>query len=86
MASKYEDNRKQFFSNINGGYGLFASSSHTSATSLKPDDIFLNNLADGKATRQLKFKPYLYISRFGHQNPGTSLFPTLINSRSDEGN
>ena len=86
MASKYEDNRKQFFSNINGGYGLFASSSHISVTGLKPDDFFLNNLADGQATRQLKFKRYLYMGRFGHQDPGPSLFFTLINSRSDEGN
>jgi hypothetical protein len=29
MAEKYDDNRKQFFSNINGGYGLFACSSHS---------------------------------------------------------
>lgn len=86
MGSKYEDNRKQFFSNIVGGYGLFASSSHVSVKGLWPDDAFLTKLSESSTTNKLKFKKYLYNGRFRLMESPKPLFPNLINPKSDEGN
>ncbi len=85
MGSKYEDNRKQFFSNIVGGYGLFASCSHIAVTGLRPDDAFLTNLSESPTTSKLKFKRYLYNGRFSVAKDPVQIFPNLMNPKCDEG-
>jgi len=85
MAEKYDDNRKQFFSNINGGYGLFASTSHTTVDGLRVDEKFLEMLSKDERTLDLKFRHFLWTGRNGWiSSEGGEAIPWINNSGHEE--
>jgi hypothetical protein len=85
MADKYDDNRKQFFSNINGGYGLFASTSHTTVDGLRVDEKFLEMLANDETTEGLKFRHFLWTGRNGWMpSAGNETIPWLNSTGHEE--
>lgn len=64
LAEIFPDNRKLFFSNINGGFGFFAASSHTSVEDIYPTQPFLDTLISCPITIGFKFQKYKYLGDF----------------------
>ena len=57
---KFNDNRKQLFTNINNGIGFFGACSHADCTGVLPDQDFLDSLPHYYRTSRLKFLNSLY--------------------------
>lgn len=61
---RFDDNRKQLFTNINNGIGFFGACSHSDCTGILPDQDFMDSLPLNPRTAGLKFRTSLY--RTGH--------------------
>lgn len=57
---KFNDNRKQVFTNINNGIGFFGACSHADCTGILPDRNFMDSLPLDPKTSRLKFRTELY--------------------------
>ncbi len=57
---KFNDNRKQVFTNINNGIGFFGACSHVDCTGILPDQDFMDSLPLHSKTSRLKFRTNLY--------------------------
>lgn len=57
---KFNDNRKQVFTNINNGIGFFGACSHSDCTGVLPDQDFMDSLPLYPKTSRLKFLTGLY--------------------------
>jgi hypothetical protein len=57
---KFSDNRKQNYSNIDGGMGLFFATSHAQLKNVRPYERFLSMLAINDTTAHLKFSGFAY--------------------------
>lgn len=64
LAQQFPDNRKLFFSNVSGGFGFFAASSHARAENLYPTKAFFDTLMTCPVTKDLKFMDHKYIGDF----------------------
>ncbi len=60
LGIKFNDNRKQFFTNISNGIGFFGASSHSDCAGILPDRAFMDSLPLYDKTAGLKFRPELF--------------------------
>lgn len=60
---KFNDNRKQLFTNISNGIGFFGACSHSDCTGILPDQAFMDSLPLYYRTSRLKFRTDLFRSR-----------------------
>ncbi len=60
LAERHSDNRKLFFSNITGGYGLFYACNFSETGDIEPTWSFADTLWESPATEDLKFSRYMY--------------------------
>ncbi|MCX6227473.1 MAG: DUF4249 family protein [Bacteroidia bacterium] len=72
IASRFTDNRKQYFSNIKGGMGLFFAVHHAKLKNVCPLESFNSVLADSSTIRHLKFVRFLYNGPY--TDPDSTLF------------
>ena len=75
---KFNDNRKQFFTNINNGIGFFGACSHSDCTGVLPDQGFMDSLPLNPLTSRLKFRTDLFRSDKIPQMQSTHQFLPLI--------
>lgn len=83
IAENFSDNRKQFFSNINNGYGLFGAANYITITDVAADDGFLKSLSSSERTSHLKFVKYPFNGPFrteGMENNAINLNMLNINN------
>ena len=64
LAEKFNDNRRQFFSNIEGGLGIFAACSHTSVEGIYPRQQFFDTLANSGRLKNLFFSNHRFGGEF----------------------
>lgn len=57
---KFNDNRKQAFTNISNGIGFFGACSHSDCLGILPDQNFMDSLPLDPLTAHLKFRTELY--------------------------
>jgi hypothetical protein len=74
---KFNDNRKQVFTNINNGIGFFGGCSHTDCTGILPDQDFMDFLPIHSRTRALKFRTTLYRPGALPPGPNARIFPSM---------
>ena len=55
LSAKYNDHRRLFFSNIEGGLGLFAACSHVMIEEIYPRQQFFDTIARAERLKQLHF-------------------------------
>ena len=55
LGSRFQDNRRHYFTNLSNGIGFFAGCSHSSCTGIMPDPDFMLELTRNPATRRLGF-------------------------------
>ncbi|MCK5820423.1 MAG: hypothetical protein KAH17_00990 [Bacteroidales bacterium] len=60
LAERHSDNRKLYFSNIIGGYGLFYACNFSETGDIEPTWSFADTLWESPATENLKFSKYMY--------------------------
>lgn len=68
LANQFNDNRRQFFSNIDGGMGIFAAAAHTNIEGIWPRSDFYDTLALTSRLEHLKFSAERFIGEF-HKRP-----------------
>ena len=73
VANRFTDNRKQYFSNIDGGMGLFFATHHDRLKNVWPLEAFHQLLATNDTTRHLKF------SGIPYDGPYTDPDSSLVN-------
>ncbi len=76
VAQGYTDNRKQYFSNIENGLGLFYFTDNEMIRNVRPKDAFGSRLSESDSVRHLKFVRQIYEGKFPDslftiQNPFT---------------
>ncbi|MFH0761310.1 MAG: hypothetical protein V2A67_07380 [Bacteroidota bacterium] len=59
-AQRFDDNRKQYFSNITNGAGLFYSMNHTLLKNVCPKDDFATVLHRSDSVKHLKFSNFIF--------------------------
>jgi hypothetical protein len=64
LAERFNDNRRQYFSNIEGGLGLFASCAHTRIEGIWPRTAFYNVLANTEKLSHLSFSAHRFKDEF----------------------
>lgn len=64
LAERFNDNRRQYFTNIEGGLGIFASCAHTRIEGIWPRTAFYNLLATGEKLSHLDFSPERFRDEF----------------------
>jgi hypothetical protein len=84
LGIKFNDDRKQSFSNINNGIGFFAGCSHTGCTGVLPDQDFMDSLPLNPITARLKFRPDLYRTNPAQAVPEADRFLSLMREISHE--
>ncbi|MFH0761303.1 MAG: hypothetical protein V2A67_07345 [Bacteroidota bacterium] len=63
LGTKFTDNRRYMFSNINNGIGVFGACSYSACDGVLPDQAFLDSLPLNTRTASLKFRTELYKER-----------------------
>jgi hypothetical protein len=71
VANRFTDNRRQSFSNIEGGMGLFFAASHAKVTNVEPHEKFHLFLSTNDTTAHLKFLSHPF--RGTYTDPDSSL-------------
>lgn len=74
LSEKFNDNRRQFFSNIEGGLGIFAACSHVGLEGIWPLKYFYDTIANSSKISNLSFSNKRYSGEFMN---GTRPFPIL---------
>ena len=74
LAEKYNDNRRQFFSNISGGLGIFAACAHTSIEGIWPRKEFYDTIANSFRLRNLHFSTERYKGEFKKEEVSQTAF------------
>lgn len=64
VANRFTDNRKQYFSNIDNGMGLFFATSHDKLKNVMPLETFHWALASADTLKHLKFVKYPYVGLY----------------------
>lgn len=70
LAERFRDNRKFYFSNINGGYGIFYASNYSETGDIQPTHSFPETLSTSSETKELKFTRYIF--RGNYVDPDTA--------------
>lgn len=82
LADRHDDNRKLFYSNISGGYGLFYACDYSETNNIKPTPPFITALWESPETKNLKFSRYRYDGYY--IDPDTANIQTPFNSAHHE--
>jgi hypothetical protein len=83
LADNYNDNRKQFFSNIEGGMGIFAACSHTSIEEMYPRQSFFDTIANASRLAGLHFSNMRFSGDFKKKAvAGPELLKSALENRS----
>ena len=64
VAQGYTDNRKQYFSNVENGLGLFYFTDSEMIRNVRPKDAFGSRLSESDSVKHLKFVRHLYEGKF----------------------
>ncbi len=69
LAENYNDNRRQFFSNIDGGMGIFAACAHSKIEGVYPRQYFYDTLATAYRLKDLSFSKQRFEGEFIKKKP-----------------
>lgn len=82
LAERHSDNRKLFYSNISGGYGLFYACDYSETNNIKPTPPFITAIWESPETENLKFSRQRYDGYY--IDPDTANIQTPFNSAHHE--